>query len=303
MRSWLLPLWIAACVALAGTAGAQSKPKWNTVINETRGPIRAADLQTPLGKNAVSQILAGPTNGSDNGYLIFTRMPAGAHGPALFTLPDDHLFIVLEGKMTIQIGTDKFVVSKFEGVQVPPNTPHEVWNADAEPEAHFEVIAPGSSRDLLSMIKAAQPRKVDNAEQYIRKPKMPAAADLKSGLNGASFASRQTGATVAMRIDSTKPGEGGPRTHVHKFQQVYFEVEGDTTVSYGEMTYPLPKYSIVIIQPGVVHTNVNKTSGIERHVTVLMPQLQGEGAADVEYERKGPAGGPGRGAAPPQQQR
>ena len=69
--------------------------------------------------------LAGPTNGSDNGYLLFTRMPAGAHGPALFTLPDDHLFIVLEGKMTIQIGTDKFVVNKFEGVQVPPNTPQQ----------------------------------------------------------------------------------------------------------------------------------------------------------------------------------
>ena len=91
MKAWLVATWIAACVAVAGTAGAQGKSKWNLVINETRGPVRAADMQMPLKKDAVTQILAGPTNGSDNGYLLFTRMPAGAHGPALYTLPDDIL--------------------------------------------------------------------------------------------------------------------------------------------------------------------------------------------------------------------
>ena len=59
-------------------------------------------------------------------------------------------------------------------------------------------------------------------------------------------------------------------------------------MEYGLNLYPLPKYSIAVIQPGAVHTNYNKTSAMERHVTLLMPQLTDGSPADVEYERKGP---------------
>ena len=270
---------------------AQEAPRashWTVRINETRGPLRAADMR-PLGKEAVSEILAGPTNGSDYGYLIFTRMPSGSHGPSLFTLPDEHLYLVLEGTMTIRIGTEAFAVRKYEGVRLPADIPHEVWNAGTDAEAHLEVIAPGSSRDLLSMVKPARPRAVDNAAQYVRRPTVPAQAEMKPGLNGATFAARATGGTIQMRIDSTLPGQGGPKPHVHKFQQVYFSVDGQTSVEYGLIDFVLPRYSIAIVQPGVVHTNANKTSAIERHITLLMPQLEDPNEPlDVEYERKGP---------------
>ena len=277
-----------AVLMVSPSARSAAAVKWNVRVNETRGPIRPADTKAPLGHEMLSEVLAGPTNGSDNGYVIFTRTPSGAHGPSLFTLPDDHLYLVLEGRMSILIGTDTFVVNRYEGVQIPANTPHEVWNADAEPEAHLEVIAPGSSRDLLSMLTTAKPRKVENAAQYIRTPKVPGQGDLKPGLNGARFVSRETGSSTQMRIDTTLPGAGGPKTHIHKFVQVYFSIEGQTTVEYGLNTYPLPKYSIAVIQPGVVHTNFNKTTAIERHVVLLMPQpAPGDGPLDVEYERKG----------------
>ena len=178
---------------------------------------------------------------------------------------------------------------KYSGVMLPPNTPHEVWNADAESEAHLEVVAPGSSRDLVAMLKSARPRKVENAAQYIRTPMVPVQADMKPGLNGVTFASRALGGAVQMRIDSTLPGQSGPKTHVHKFQQVYVSIEGHTTVEYGLTSFPLPKYSAVIIQPGVVHTNSNTSSTIERHITLLMPQLEDPNEPlDIEYERKGP---------------
>jgi mannose-6-phosphate isomerase-like protein (cupin superfamily) len=290
MKANIAVLLVAAFAIGGPTTAAQdaARLKWSVRLNETRGPIRSADVQTPMGKEMVSEILAGPTNGSDNGYVIFTRTPGGAHGPSLFTLSDEHLYLVLEGKMNIQIGTDRFVVKAYEGVQIPANTPHEVWNAAAEPEVHLEVIAPGSSRDLLSMLKRAQPRKVENAAQYVRTPKIPAEADLKPGLNGATFVSRQTGSPTQMRIDSTLPAASGPKTHVHKFVQVYFSIDGQTTVEYGLNLYPLPRYSIAVIQPGVVHTNFNKTGAMERHVVLLMPEpAPGEGPLDVEYERKG----------------
>jgi mannose-6-phosphate isomerase-like protein (cupin superfamily) len=286
-------LFLAGSAAFGIAVTAQTgttKPDWAVKVNETRGPVRAAEM-APLGKAVSSEILAGPTNGSDAGYVIFTRMPAGAHGPALFTLPDDHLFLVLEGKMNVQIGTEKFVAEKNTAVVIPPGVPHEVWNADAQPEIHLEVIAPGSSRDLVSMLKPAQPRKVDNAAQYLRKPGVPAQSELKPGLNGVIFAERKTGTIEQMRIDSTLPGQGGPKTHVHKFEQVYFSVEGQTTISYGVVTYPLPKYSIAIIPPGVVHTNSNKTAAVERHVTLLMPEPKDRSEPfDIEFEQRGPAG-------------
>jgi len=304
MRSCSVLVVLSVCVVVAAsTAHAQARPKWNIKINETRDPIRTADVTSPLGKEAVTEVLAGPTNGSNEGYLMFTRMPSGAHGPAMFTLPDDHFYFVLEGKMTIQIGTDKFVLNKFEGAQIPADMPHEVWNADSETEMHFEVVAPGSSRDLLSMVKPAQARPVPDAGKLIRKPAIPQAAGLPAGLNGAQYASTMTGAKIQFRMDSCRPGPCGPPTHVHKFQQVYFETEGQTIVEYGLMTYSLPKYSLVVIQPGVVHTNRNESTAVERHITLLMPQLTDGSPADIEYQRQErPAqapGGRGRGAAAP----
>ena len=54
---------------------------WDTRLSDARGPIRTADTRTPLGKTVSSEILGGPANGSDAAYLIYTRMPPGAHGP------------------------------------------------------------------------------------------------------------------------------------------------------------------------------------------------------------------------------
>src|SRR5690348_13093876 len=159
-------------------ATAQSKLHWSLTLNETRGPVRSANLSAPLSKAAASEIMGGPTNGSDNAYLIYTRMPSGSHGPALFTLPVEHYYVVLSGQLTVQIGTDKFVVRRMGGLIIPPDTPHEVWNAGAEPEAHLEVITSGNpskdlSRDLMSMLKPAQSRKVENASSYIREISLP----------------------------------------------------------------------------------------------------------------------------------
>jgi mannose-6-phosphate isomerase-like protein (cupin superfamily) len=294
----LLPLVMAAKVGITvvsqdSTAKAtlNGGSGWTVKLNETRGPVRAADTSSPLGKVAVSEILAGPTNGSDAAYLIFTRMPSRAHGPALSTLQDDHYYLVLEGKMNIEIGTDTFVVETHQAAVIPPGVPHEVWNDGPEPEAHLEIIAPGSSRDLKAMFKAAQPHKVENSATYIRTPRIPTQAEMKPGLNGAMFAERKTGGNEQMRIDSTLPGQGGPKPHVHKFEQVYFEIEGSTDLTYGLNTYPLPKYSIAIVQPGAVHTNGNKTASVERHITLLLPEPKDQSEPlDVEVEFKGGVG-------------
>lgn len=277
-----------ALMAAAATAVAQSnagRPQWDLHLNETRGPIRSADVSPPA-TGATSEILGGPTNGSDNAYLLYTRMAPGGRGPALFTLPVDHYYVVLSGRMTVQIGTDTFVAEPMTGVIVPANVPHAVSNAGGEPEAHLEVIAPAPSRDLTAMITPAQPRKVENAAQYIRRITVPAAKDLKPGLNGAAFTNRAMGSPNTVRLDSTMPGSGGPATHVHRFEQVYFIVEGTTTISYGADTLKASKNDIVILAPGVVHTNANESGMPERHLTMLLPQNDDGAPADIEFEMK-----------------
>jgi mannose-6-phosphate isomerase-like protein (cupin superfamily) len=244
-------------------------------------------VSRPSGREASSEILGGPTSGSDNAYLIYTRLPSGAHGPALFTLPVEHYYVVISGSMTVQIGTDMFVAGPMTGVVIPANTPHAVWNAGAEPEAHLEVIAPAPSRDLMSMLKPAQPRKVENAAQYIRQITVPPASALKPGLNGQNYTNREKGSLSQMRLDSTLPGGGGPATHVHRFEQVYFMVEGSTTVMYGADTLKASKNDVVILPPGVVHTNANESGAPERHLTLLLPEPL-ERPFDVEFELKGP---------------
>jgi mannose-6-phosphate isomerase-like protein (cupin superfamily) len=282
----LLALAIADAT-VTGAQPAQNKVQWNLRLTETRGPIRTADV-SPLPQGASSEILGGPANGSENAYLLYTRMAPGARGPALFTLPVEHYFVVLSGRMTVQIGTDTFTAEPMTGVVIPADVPHTVWNADAQPEAHLEAIAPAPSRDLLAMVKPAQPRKVDNAAQYIRRIAVPAAKDLKPGLNGQVFTNRAMGSANTVRLDSTMPGSGGPATHVHRFEQVYFFVEGSTTIVYGADKRKASKNDIVILAPAVVHTNVNESGAPERHLTLLLPQPEDGAPADIEFEMKPP---------------
>src|SRR5207249_11781224 len=53
-----------------GKAQRQGSLEWTLKVNETRGPVRAADLSSRLGKEISSEILGGPTNGADAAYLI-----------------------------------------------------------------------------------------------------------------------------------------------------------------------------------------------------------------------------------------
>jgi mannose-6-phosphate isomerase-like protein (cupin superfamily) len=298
---------LLAAVAVVVTANAEKADQknrlvWAMHLSEARGPIRTADLTTPLGKTVSSEILGGPANGSDAGYLIYTRMPAGAHGPALFTLPVDHLYLVLSGTMTIQIGTDRLTAGADTGVMVPAGIPHEAWNAGTVPEAHVEVIAPAPSRDLMSMLKPAEPRKVENASQYVR-PAPPLPAELRPGLNPQRFFARSTGSPNQMRIDSSPAGSGNANTHIHAFEQVYFVKQGTMTLLYGLSPagqigrYAVPGNSFVVIPPGVVHGNFNEGPGVERHIVWLLPEPEpGVGPLDVNVELKPPpARGRGRG--------
>lgn len=244
-------------------------------LSNARGPIRPVDF-SPFTGPVSSEILAGPGNGLDSAFVIYTRMAPGAHKPGLYTLPVDHTYLVLSGKLKVQLGTEEFEAAPDTLVLVPAGVPHQAWNAGSEPEADLEVVTPAPSRDLVSMMKPAEPRKIDNAAQYVRVA--PPLGPLKGGvghdgLNERVLASRETGSEhVLERLDDVPPAAGGPTSHLHPFDQVYFVTAGTMTVQYGLSKYQAPANTLVVLPTGVVHSNLNNGSTVESHITLLLPE-------------------------------
>jgi mannose-6-phosphate isomerase-like protein (cupin superfamily) len=245
-------------------------------LSQDRGPVRHVDL-SPLTQEISSEILAGPANGLDSAFVVYTRMAAGGRKRGLYTLPVDETFLVFSGKLNVQLGTDEFVAEPETLVFVPAGVPHQVWNAGSSPEADLEVVTPAPSRDLPSMMQPAKPSKIDNAAQYIRVP--PPLGTLQAGnrggvgLNERVLASRATGSQHLLeRLDATLTGGGRAETHIHPFDQVYFIRTGTMTVQYGLAKFDIPPNSLLIIPAGMVHSNVNNTPNEESHVTLLLPE-------------------------------
>jgi len=138
-----------------------------------------------------------------------------------------------------------------------------------------------------------QATKVENAAKCIREIKFLVASDLKPGLNGQAWTDGTRGSPIQVRLDSALQGNGNTTTHVHLFEQVYFGTEGDMSLTYGLESLTVKKGDIAIVPPGVVHANAS-TTAVERHITLLLPQPPpGSGPADIEFDRKNPAGGGG----------
>ena len=298
LRAGYLALTFAATFAAlaisASIARAQNSVAGNFHLSSARGPLRQVDL-SPMKGNVSSEILAGPTNGLDVAYIVYTRMAAGVGKKGLYTLPVDHTYLVLEGKMNVQLGTDEFVAAPETLVLAPAGVPHQIWNAGSEQVTEYEVITPNPSRDLVSMMKPAQPRKVENAAQYIRVA--PPLDKLAGGtghesLNERVLADKTTGSpNVLERLNDVLPGGGRTNTHMHPFDQLYFIRKGTMTVLYGMKTYQAGPNTLVVLPAGVVHNNSNDGTGVNSYITLLLPDIQPRGA-DVQI---GGGGGQGQG--------
>ena len=271
-----LALTVAAWIVSGAAALAQSSATSDLFhVSNARGPIRPAGL-APLQGGVASEILAGPTNGLDSAYIIYTRMAAGARARGLYTLPVEHTYLVLSGKMSVQIGTDQFVVGPETLVLVPAGVPHQAWNAGSELVVDFEVITPAPARDLPSMMSPAASRKVDNAAQYIRVAEPLSKLSGGTGhdsLNERVLANRATGSEYVLeRLNDVLPGGGRTELHIHPFDQVYFITKGTMTVQYGLATYEAGENTLVLLPAGVVHSNQNKGSSLQSAITLLLPE-------------------------------
>jgi mannose-6-phosphate isomerase-like protein (cupin superfamily) len=265
-------------------------------LTPARGPIRPVDL-SPFKGEISSEILAGPTNGLESSYLVYTRMVPGAKARGLYTLPVDHTYMVLAGKLNVQLGTDQFVIEKDTLVFVPAGTPHQAWNAGSDPVAEFEAVTPAPSRDLVSLMKPAQARKIENAAQYIHVA--PPLGTLAGGtghesLNERILISRANGSVnVLERLNDMLPGGGRTELHLHPFDQAYFIKQGTMKINYGAATYEASANSLVVLPVGVVHSNENTGTTVQSVITMLLPEppkgVSLGGGMQIRRVQSGPA--------------
>jgi mannose-6-phosphate isomerase-like protein (cupin superfamily) len=79
------------------------------------------------------------------------RIPAGRGEVEHYHGKARQLFYVLNGSLRIAIESDTFDLSKGDSLEVPPTTPHRVWNGGMD-DAHFLVIsAPTTQGDRVNV--------------------------------------------------------------------------------------------------------------------------------------------------------
>ncbi len=277
------------CISAAccGTALAQSLGTGLTAgyhVTKSTGPLRPIDLSPFQGKTS-TEILASPTDGLQAEIVMYTRLAPGAPRRGLYTLPADHTYLVMKGKVNVQLGTDEFVVEPNSLILVHPNVPVQIWNAGSEQADVLEAIAPIASSDLAYLMRPATATKVDNAAQYIFIA--PPLGEMKKaigheGLNERVLASTDNGSLhILERLDDVPPGSGGPPTHTHEEDQLYLVTAGTMTVEYKGEKSPAPANTLVILHRGVKHANTNTGDVVESHITLLMPAQPGGGPRGI----------------------
>ena len=278
-RAWMLA---SACVLAESVAHAgihvtafQRAMSETIRLDPARGPLRPVDASLLKGK-VTSEILAGPTNGLDDAWILYTRLGPDARPLGLYTLPVEQSYLVLSGKLNVRIGSRQFVAAPDTLVLIPPGVPHEVWNEGTRPEVDLQVVAPASSRSLVGMMRPAQPRKVPNAAALIHVPAplgKLAGGTGHASLNERQLADRKLGSKYLFeRLGEVLPGGGREPLMIHPFDQIYFIRRGTMFFHYGFYTYEPHANTLFIIPNGVVHSDTNKGHSILSYVQLNMPQ-------------------------------
>lgn len=231
------------------------------------------------------QRLAGPgtDTGIESALFILSNVPPGCGGPKMHMHPVDQVYYVLKGTMKVQLGSDIFVVGPDTVVYIPAGTPHCNWNEWQEPELHLEVFAYRPELATL-LIQPAEPRKIADAHKLIR----PLDANpwiRRPGFGMNKLLTRANGGSGKAQLyvaEITKGGGGGGGLHFHDFDQFYYILEGTLTVQVGRTRMEAGPNSLVVLPAGIVHSNVNERDEVERHLTIIVPEPEG----DVRFDHQ-----------------
>ena len=211
--------------------------------------------------------------GIDSSMILFSRVPAGKHGPELHTHAVDQIYYTVKGSMKVQLGTDVHTVTPGTLLFVPAGTPHCNWNDTDEDELHLEMMAPWPGTDPVVIVQPAEARHVPDTDKLVRKVTPEGFITISEGFKLHPLVQRTTGSTASrLYYAELAPGSGGPELHFHDFDQFYFVLEGSLEIKIGNKAMTAGPNSLVVLPAGTVHANFNAGPGIERHIAILTPE-------------------------------
>ncbi len=84
--------------------------------------------------------------------VIEEAMPSGASEKLHFHTRARQFFYVLAGEASMEIGRETVVVGAGQGLEVPPGTPHRIYNWRADPLRFLVISAPTTRGDRVEAI-------------------------------------------------------------------------------------------------------------------------------------------------------
>lgn len=105
------------------------------VTFEGHGPVESS-------KGFDYRFLADRRSGSANVALNIARVLPGHRGPDFHIHKFDQFYFVLSGRLSVQVGFEKFVAEPFSLVRLPAGIIHRQGNESAEIEEHVAIVSP-----------------------------------------------------------------------------------------------------------------------------------------------------------------
>lgn len=242
--------------------------------------VRSVDFSAFPPNAFHSQRLADPSTGLDSCICISTRVPPGTGTTSgLHIHLSDQLYYVLTGTMHARIGGSTHVVQPGSLVIIPAGTPHWNWNEGTEDELHFELIVPPPAAGAPLVTPVAEGsraaadigidvvRPLDESKFDVERFSQVVLADRSSGLR-----------TLSLGVFRVPPGGESPGLHVHRFDQIYYQISGTLELEIGFQRHSVGAHTLVVIPAGMPHRNWNASAEAEYHLNVRVPEpLAAEG--------------------------
>lgn len=183
----------------------------------------------------------------------------------------DQWYYVVEGELSVALGSEELVAGPHTLIFVPAGTAHRSWNATEEREFHIEALAPGpdpgkapwTDSDTSDAPGGHFVRKVEDVE-----------IDPKVKEFDRRLLLQKTDNSEHMMLYEAllKPGEKGQGLHVHSiFDQFYYVLEGSLTCQVGLEQCTVGPQTLVVLPADMPHDMWNDSSENERHLSMITP--------------------------------
>jgi mannose-6-phosphate isomerase-like protein (cupin superfamily) len=199
--------------------------------------------------------------------------------------------------MHARVGERTYVVAPGNLVIIPAGTPHWNWNEGTEDELHFELIVPTPPAGTPIVTQVADGAGPTTAGSRVDAPGSTGSSpnfEVVRRLDESRFdpnafsqvvlADRSTGlSTVSLGVFRVPAGAQGPMLHMHRFDQIYYQISGSMELELGFQRYTVAPHTLVTIPAGMPHRNWNASSTEpEYHLNLRVPEPDsGDNAWDV----------------------